>query len=286
MRSLFPPSSEINEPPFQPKKQEANPKETPEFLLGNVLSCWPLIQEKLKKEISLEDYEHIIAPIKTVPQPPDRLKLIVHNKLAHTTLVDDFLDIINSCKNALGFEFLFIVVALEEEACIEREEKEKTPQKTSKQNVFSKKLNAFSRLNPKYTFETFVRGPSNQFALATCKNVAENPGSNYNPLFLYGSSGLGKTHLLHAVGNYVQATNKNKVVTYISSEQFMNEMIYCIRHNKMWDFRQKHRHCDIFMVDDIQFISGNKSATQEEIFHTVQKVIKPRRSAAPCYRGL
>jgi chromosomal replication initiator protein len=143
--------------------------------------------------------------------------------------------------------------------------------------TFSKNLERNPNLNPLYTFSSFVRGPSNQFALATCLNVAENPGTNYNPLFLYGSTGLGKTHLLHAVGNEVLRVNRNTVVTYISSERFMNEMIYCIRHNKMWDFRQKYRTCDLFMMDDIQFISGNKSATQEEFFHTFNTLYEAKK---------
>ncbi len=142
---------------------------------------------------------------------------------------------------------------------------------------FVHSLSKIPKLNPTYTFSTFVRGPSNQFALATCQNVAENPGVSYNPLFLYGSTGLGKTHLLHAVGNHVASRNRDAIVTYISSERFMNEMIYCIRHNKMWDFRQKYRHCDVFLMDDIQFISGNKSATQEEFFHTFNTLYESKK---------
>jgi len=147
----------------------------------------------------------------------------------------------------------------------------------SEHEPFLHTLSQTSKLNPTYTFATFVRGPSNQFALATCQNVAENPGLTYNPLFLYGSTGLGKTHLLHAVGNLVASKNKNAIITYISSERFMNEMIYCIRHNKMWDFRQKYRHCDVFLMDDIQFISGNKSATQEEFFHTFNTLYEAKK---------
>ena len=142
---------------------------------------------------------------------------------------------------------------------------------------FVNSLSKTPKLNPTYTFSTFVRGPSNQFALATCQNVAENPGASYNPLFLYGSTGLGKTHLLHAVGNLVASKHRDAIVTYISSERFMNEMIYCIRHNKMWDFRQKYRHCDVFLMDDIQFISGNKSATQEEFFHTFNTLYESKK---------
>lgn len=122
-------------------------------------------------------------------------------------------------------------------------------------------------LNPNYTFETFVRGASNDFAFATCAAVAENPGRTYNPLFIYGSTGLGKTHLLHAVGNRIRQINPDAVVTYITSERFMNELISCARFNKMYEFRQKYRHCDVFLIDDIQFIA-NKERTQEEFFHT------------------
>jgi chromosomal replication initiator protein len=140
-------------------------------------------------------------------------------------------------------------------------------EQTEPGQAFSRSLNSEGNLNRNYTFDSFVKGDSNQFAVATCLSAAENPGKAYNPLFIYGSTGLGKTHLLHAVGNRVLQTNPQAVVTYISSERFMNEMIYCLRFNKMWDFRQKYRHCDVFLVDDIQFIS-NKKATQEEFFHT------------------
>ncbi len=133
--------------------------------------------------------------------------------------------------------------------------------------AFSRSLSREIGLKTDYTFENFVRGPSNQFAMATCMSVADNPGAAYNPLFIYGSTGLGKTHLLHAVGNRVLQKNPRAVVTYISSENFMNEMIHCLRHNKMWDFRQKYRFCDVLMIDDVQFIA-NKKTTQEEFFHT------------------
>ena len=142
------------------------------------------------------------------------------------------------------------------------------------ENLAAKRGPAFSRtlsreigIKPEYTFENFVRGTSNQFAMATCMNVADSPGAAYNPLFIYGSTGLGKTHLLHAVGNRVLQKNPRAVVTYVSSENFMNEYIHCVRHQKMWDFRQKYRFCDVLMIDDVQFIA-NKKQTQEEFFHT------------------
>lgn len=157
------------------------------------------------------------------------------------------------------------------------ESKDSHHDRSNSDALFSNSLSRKTKLNPTYTFENFVRGPSNQFALAACYNVAENPGKTYNPLFIYGATGLGKTHLLHAVGNHIVKTNPNSTVAYISSERFMNELIYCLRHNKITEFRQKYRHCDLFLMDDIQFISGNKAATQEEFFHTFNTLYEAKK---------
>jgi chromosomal replication initiator protein len=121
-------------------------------------------------------------------------------------------------------------------------------------------------LNPKYTFESFVVGASNQFAHAAARAVAEIPSKSYNPLFLYGGVGLGKTHLMHAVGHYIQARNRQLNLVYISSDRFINEMINAIRFDRLPAFRQKYRTIDVLLVDDIQFIAG-KDRTQEEFFH-------------------
>jgi len=122
-------------------------------------------------------------------------------------------------------------------------------------------------LNPRYTFDTFIVGPSNQFAHAACRAVAEAPSRSYNPLFIYGGVGLGKTHLMHAVGQYVLQHDAGLKLTYISSERFMNEMINAVRYDRILDFRERYRSVDILLVDDIQFVSG-KEGTQTEFFHT------------------
>jgi chromosomal replication initiator protein len=122
-------------------------------------------------------------------------------------------------------------------------------------------------LNLRYTFDTFIVGSSNQFAHAACRAVAEAPSRSYNPLYIYGGVGLGKTHLMHAVGQYVLQHDRNLKLTYISTERFMNEMINAVRYDRVLDFRERYRSVDVLLVDDIQFLAG-KEGTQTEFFHT------------------
>ena len=124
-----------------------------------------------------------------------------------------------------------------------------------------------SHLGPRYSFDTFIVGSSNQFAHAACRAVAEAPSRSYNPLFIYGGVGLGKTHLMHAIGHYVLSHQTKLKLTYISSERFMNEMINALRYDRVLDFRERYRSVDVLLVDDIQFLAG-KEGTQTEFFHT------------------
>ena len=131
-------------------------------------------------------------------------------------------------------------------------------------------------LNPKYTFENFIIGPSNQFSHAAAKKVAEAPGKAYNPLFIYGGVGLGKTHLITAIGNAVIDKSPEISVIYVSAEQFTNEVVSAIRHEKMGELKDKYRNVDLLLLDDIHFIA-NKTQTQEEFFHTFNAIYERQK---------
>jgi chromosomal replication initiator protein len=153
------------------------------------------------------------------------------------------------------------------EASVEITTKEIKPKHYSFEEITSTNSNP-SILIPEYTFESFIVGPSNQFAYTAAKSVAENPGKNYNPLFIYGGVGLGKTHLLQAIGNY----NKSRLkVIYVTIEQFMNEFREHVRNKTMDRFHEKYRNCDILLLDDVQLLAG-KERTQEELFHTFNEL--------------
>ena len=128
-------------------------------------------------------------------------------------------------------------------------------------------------LNPRYTFDTFIVGSSNQFAHAACRAVAEAPSRSYNPLFIYGGVGLGKTHLMHGIGHYVLRHDRNLKLTYISAERFMNEMINAVRYDRIIDFRERYRTVDVLLVDDVQFIAG-KEGTQIGVLPYLQCALR------------
>lgn len=130
-----------------------------------------------------------------------------------------------------------------------------------------------SGLNPIYTFETFVEGKSNQFALAAARQVAENPGRAYNPLFIYGGVGLGKTHLMHSVGRLIEQRNTQARVAYVHSERFVNDMVRALQHNSINEFKRQYRSLDALLIDDIQFFVG-KERSQEEFFHTFNALLE------------
>ena len=142
--------------------------------------------------------------------------------------------------------------------------------------ALSQKPNAEPGLNPRYTYDSFVVGSCNQFAHAASAAVAEAPGKTYNPLYIYGGVGLGKTHLMHACGNAIRERNKHLLLCYISSEKFMNELINAIRYDRTQSFRERYRSVDVLLIDDVQFMAG-KERTQEEFFHTFNSLYEQQK---------
>lgn len=197
----------------------------------------------------------------------DTLVVTAPNEFARDWLESRYSNLIaDTLKEITGAEldvkFIIPQNNLEENLNFQQEIKKKP--KVSNDN---QEENTQSMLNPKYTFDTFVIGSGNRFAHAASLAVAEAPAKAYNPLFIYGGVGLGKTHLMHAIGHYVIDHNPNAKVVYLSSEKFTNEFINSIRDNKAVDFRNKYRSVDVLLIDDIQFLAG-KESTQEEFFHT------------------
>ena len=221
------------------------------------------IKKELEPEITKISYDTWIAPL--------GIKSIEGNNIVFTTLSEFQRDVIenkykplifNTLKYITNKEWTFSVIDLSKE---QKEESEIISEKdeNSLQEIESNK----STLNPKYTFETFVVGNNNRFAHAAALAVGNEPSKSYNPLFLYGGVGLGKTHLMHAIGNRILELYKNYNVLYVTSEKFTNQLINAIKDNKNDMFRNKYRNIDVLLIDDIQFIAG-KERIQEEFFHT------------------
>ena len=243
-------------------------------------NVWLEAQANLKKVLTGQTYTTWIDPLKFLGATDDTIVLEVPSSFFQKWVIDKYLSMIKeaiSAVNSKSYQIEFHIAEQKPEEETEQEEeehqkparnKEKERDKVrDKDKEIDKKSDFIPNLNPKYTFESFVCGASNQFAYAASQAVANKPATNYNPLFIYGGVGLGKTHLVNAIGNQILAKNPRAKICYYSSEKFMNEMINCLRYKKMEEFRNKFRKMDLLLIDDIQFMAG-KEATQEEFFHT------------------
>jgi len=229
-----------------------------------VESIWTQSRDIIKSKISQQNFETWIKPLKIIAIDGNNISLSVPNKFFKDWIIEHFNEVINeSLSNVLGTDVNvnFFIDKMEKEVRLSPSDKKKRVVQGSKQPAFHPSL------NKNYSFERFVVGPSNQLAHAASLSVAEQPAQNYNPLFIYGGVGLGKTHLVNAIGIKTASLFPEKTVLYVSAEEFMNELINCIRYDKMHNFRTKYRKIDSLLIDDIQFIAG-KERTQEEFFHT------------------
>ncbi len=224
----------------------------------------------IKEKVTQQNFETWISPLKVCALEGTTCQLSVPNKFFKDWLTENYTEIIKasvSKANGMDMKIAFVVdKSPPEKGAVPEERETETQRKPPKKSDLTK-LRIHQSLKPNYSFDRFVVGPSNQFAHAAALAVAEQPASNYNPLFIYGGVGLGKTHLLNAIGIQTLALHSDKNVLYVSAEEFMNEMINSIRYDRMPKFREKYRNIDSLLIDDIQFIAG-KERTQEEFFHT------------------
>lgn len=237
---------------------------------------WQDVQGHLMREMKGPSFQTWIKPSKLIELTESKAVIAVKNEFNKNFLVQCYLEKITYCvektiKKKIQLEIVVKAdLALSEFIPSIANLQEINNSQSTIDNKCAYLDHTFryrSNLNPSYTFESFVVGPSNQFCHAASLAVAEAQGEQYNPLFIYGGVGLGKTHLSHAIANYTLEQNKNCYVKYISSESFTNELISSIRTDSMNKFREKYRQVDLLMIDDVQFLAG-KEATQEEFFHT------------------
>ena len=223
----------------------------------DIVSLWEKTLQLIKGEVSTASFNAFFKEIKPLKQISNELIFLAPNEFIQNILENRYLNLIESCVSQLSLKKYQIKFILDEREIQDTNEEHKS-------NTIKK---SYPNLNPKYTFDTFVIGNSNRFAHAACVAVAESPDKAYNPLFLYGGVGLGKTHLMHAIGHHIMCQQEDPKVVYVSSEKFTNELINSIKNDKNEEFRNKYRNVDVLLIDDIQFIAG-KEGTQEEFFHT------------------
>jgi chromosomal replication initiator protein len=217
---------------------------------------WEHLQPHLRQMMGDEEYGTWIAPLSVLEKTDASLTLTTDNAIVGDWVRDHLLhDIETIARSHFGPGFR-VFISWDED-----------PEGAGTQAINSTSAMTTYPFNPSFTFDRFVIGSSNQFAAAAAEAVAEQPGKTYNPLYLYGGSGLGKTHLLHAIANHLAQSSPSFKVAYMTTEQFVNELINCIQRKQMEAFRQTFRGVDMLLLDDIQFIAG-KERTQEEFFHT------------------
>ncbi len=231
---------------------------------------WSGVLEATKETLGEQTWDTWLRPIKSQNFSENTLTLEVPNQFFQTWIKDHYLGLIKeTLKTITQQEDVAVEFVIAHAPAGQPEQPKAKPKRwffRASPKAQAQTPDQFN-LNPRFSFESFVVGPSNRFAHAASLAVAESPARSYNPLFIYGGVGLGKTHLMQAMGAHILHNNQQCKITYISSEKFTNQLISAIQHRTTTEFRERYRHVDILLIDDIHFIAG-KEATQEEFFHT------------------
>ncbi len=238
-------------------------------LASDLDRTWSRVLERISERISADDVAQLIRPLRPVAITPSQLRLQAPNRLTLICVTDNYMDVLRDSVTAvIGARQVIIDIPV-------RGQGELFPESGTRRGE-RRPRPLYSSLIPKYTFASFVVGASNQFAHAAGKAVATQPGDHYNPLFIYGGVGLGKTHLVNAIGHDILERNPLARIAYLSSEAFMNELISSLRRDRMGEFKDRFRKVDVLILDDVQLLAG-RERTQEEFFHTFNTLYDHRR---------
>lgn len=245
--------------------------------MQEIQELWNKVLNKLEMLVTVVSFDLWIRTIEVIDfREHKTLVLVASSSFAKNQLIKNHQEQLKEAINAVFGEYVNFEI-------LEPAEKEEYLKKNHPANAkeIEESKDEFSTFNEKYTFDNFVVGKSNQFVYAAARSVAENPGEKFNPLFIYGGVGLGKTHILNAIGNFVKQNSPDKKIMYVTCEKFTNDYIDSLRASKEKEkanqlFREKYRNLDILMIDDIQFIS-NKTSTQEEFFHTFNELYQKNK---------
>src|SRR5581483_7396198 len=228
---------------------------------------WTLAQEQLRSKLGKDTFSMWFAPLRACAVDGNHVTLEAPNEFSEVWLKDNYISLLQDAFAVAAGKQLQVKFKIAPGGTAISQAILPVAAPTKSKTTDAHERTGELHFNPKNTFETFVVGNNNNFAYAAALAVAQAPGKSYNPLFLYGGVGLGKTHLLHAIGQHVTANKKGSRVAYVSSEKFTNEYIDAIQNNKLVTFRKKYRQTDVLLIDDIQFLAG-KERIQEEFFHT------------------
>lgn len=233
----------------------------------NILKIWAEAEKIIRDKIGPEAFDTWFSTVRVRERSPDILIIETPDEFFKNWLVEHYFALIKSCLQNVSATPVKLEFGVDPEVAKDAGERSTA----AKKQIFPAQAKISEPLNPRFTFDAFVVGPSNRIAHAYCQAVAQSPAKTYNPLFIYGGVGLGKTHLMQAVAHAIKSNNTGFKFCYTTSERFTNELIDAIQHRSTPRFRDKYRTVDILLIDDIQFIAG-KEATQEEFFHTFNKL--------------